>query len=162
MPQEGDVDAWWRHPLLALDTAPKVITRLPFGSPGNARCDGSAALAIGHSERKPTGDDRTLIVTENTLDISHDSIKKMLLALGLECTLPAWCEQSGVANTLIELDGFIELTDPRIEDFKAQLGEDLQRIILLGGYAVPLSAAELSTPRFMGLAQPAGSAAARC
>jgi len=159
MPQEGDVDAWWRHPLLALDTAPKVITRLPFGSPGNARSDGTAALAIGHSEREATGDDRTLIVTENTLDISHDSIQKMLLALGLKCTLPAWCEQAGGANTLIELDGFIELTDRRIEDFKAQLGEDLQRIIPLGGYAVPLSAAELSTPPLPDFAQPAGSAA---
>ncbi len=159
MPQEGDVDPWWRHPLLALDAAPRVITRLPFGSPGNARSDGTAALAIGHSEREATGDDRTLIVTENTLHISHDSIKKTLLALGLECTLPAWCEQAGGANTLIELDGFIELTDPRIEDFRAQLGEDLQRIIPLGGYAVPLSAAELSTPPLPNSTQLVGTAA---
>src|ERR1700716_1462834 len=48
MPQEEDPDPWWRHLLSTHDRAPHVIARLPFGGRGNARSDGTNALAIGH------------------------------------------------------------------------------------------------------------------
>ena len=94
MPQDGDADPWWLHLLSVPERVPQVITRLPFGSRGNARSDGAAALAIGRGTRQPTGRDRTLIVIENAPDISRDRIVSTLKAAGLTGTILALHEQA--------------------------------------------------------------------
>jgi chorismate mutase len=143
MPQDGDADPWWLHLLSAPERAPQVITRLPFGSRGNARSDGAAALAIGRGTRQPTGRDRTLIVIENAPDISRDRIVSTLRAAGLTGTILALHEQAQAAHTLIEIAGFVALDDHRLAAFKAQVIPTLQRILLLGGYAVPFAEEDL-------------------
>jgi chorismate mutase / prephenate dehydratase len=151
MPQEGDPDPWWRHLLSTDDNAPHVIARLPFGGRGNARSEGDA-LAIGRGAEQPTGRDRTLLATENAADVSRGRMFSILAGLGLDCTLLASCEHAEGANTLIEIDGFVPVSDPRLERLRAQLGPALYRLLRFGSYAVPLSAAEL------GLAKPAAPA----
>jgi chorismate mutase/prephenate dehydratase len=142
MPQEGDPDPWWRHLLSADGNAPHVIARLPFGGRGNIRADGDA-LAIGRGVEQPTGRDRTLLVTENAADISRGRMFSMLAGLGIDCTFLASCEHAEGANTLIEIDGFVPVSDPRLDRLCTQLGPALHRLLRFGGYAVPLSAAEL-------------------
>jgi chorismate mutase len=161
MPEEEDADPWWRHLLSAHYEAPRVIARLPFGARGNGRTGGGDALAIGSFPEQETGRDRTLIATENAPAISRGRMLSTLAALGLDCTFMAAHEQAAVANTLIELDGFVPLSDPRLEGFAAQLGPDLYRLMRFGGYAVPLSAAELTAPQLHGFAELPGTAAAR-
>jgi hypothetical protein len=84
----------------------------------------------------------------------------MLSALGLDCTFMASCEHAEGANTLIEFDGFVAVTDPRLERFRTQLGPALYRLLRFGGYAVPLAAAELAAPRLPDLPPAADIAAA--
>ena len=156
MPQEGDPDPWWRNLLSTQGDAPHVIARLPFGARGNARSDHGDALAIGSDIEQETGNDRTLFATENAPDISRGRMFSTLSALGLGCTFMASCEQADGVNTLIEVEGFVPVADPRIERFRAQLGTALYRLLRFGGYAVPLSAAELSPAE---LARSAGVAA---
>jgi len=154
MPQEEEADPWWRQLLSGREATPHVIARLPFGGRGNARSDSGDALAIGRGAALPTGRDRTLIATENAPNISRGRLFSILTGLDLRCTFIA----SGIAssgheeggNMLIEIDGFVAPDDPRLDRFRAQLGAALYRLLPLGGYAVPLSAAELS---------PAGSSA---
>ena len=67
-----------------------------------------------------------------------------LSALGLSCTFMASCEHAEGVNTLIEIDGFVPTSDPRLARLSEQLGPALYRLLGFGGYAVPLSAAELS------------------
>jgi len=160
MPQEEDPDPWWRHLLSTHDGAPHVIARLPFGRRGNARSDGADALAIGHGGQQETGRDRTLIATENAPDISRGRMFSTLSALGLACTFMASCEHAEGVNTLIEIDGFVPASDPRLERLREQLGPALYRLLGFGGYAVPLSAAELSAPAISEFAAAAGLAAA--
>jgi chorismate mutase / prephenate dehydratase len=137
IPQEGEPDPWWRH-LLAEDGAtPKVVARLPFGPPGNARAAGAEALVIGHGAQRNTGRDRTLVATE-TSGISRARILGLLAALGLPCTFFASCEQVDGAVDLIELDSFVPPTDSRLERLRTELGAALHRLLPLGGYAVPL------------------------
>jgi chorismate mutase / prephenate dehydratase len=157
MPQEGDPDPWWRHLLSTHDAAPHVIARLPFGARGNARSDSADALAIGHGGQQETGRDRTLIATENAPDISRGRIFSTLSSLGLSCTFMASCEHAEGVNTLIEIDGFVPASDPRLERLREQLGPALYRLLGFGGYAVPLSAAELSAPSIAALPASAGS-----
>jgi chorismate mutase/prephenate dehydratase len=143
MPEEIETEPWWRHLLSANDNAPHVIARLPFGARGNAR-GGGDALAIGRGVQQPTGFDRTLLVTENAPDISRGRLFAMLSGLGLKCTFMASCDHPEGINTLIEIDGFVTLADPRLAGFCEQLGSALYRLLRFGGYAVPLSASALA------------------
>ena len=156
MPQEDDPDPWWRHLLSTDDNAPHVIARLPFGSRGNARPDSGDALAIGRGAEQETGRDRTLIATENAAGISRGRIVSTLSGLGLASIFTASCEHAEGANTLIEIDAFVPLGDPRLDRFRAQLGPALYRVLRFGGYAVPLAPAQLAAPKTAGH----GSAAA--
>ena len=139
-----------------------MIARLPFGGRGNARADGADALAIGRGAEQPTGRDRTLLAAENAPDISRGRMFSILAGLGLACTFMASCEHAEAANTLIEIDGFVPVADPRLDRFRAQLGPALYRLLRFGGYAVPLSAAELGLAKTLpavGLVPVAGLAA---
>jgi len=156
MPQEEEADPWWRHLLLGREATPHVIARLPFGGRGNARSDSGDALAIGRGTQLPTGRDRTLIATENAPHISRGRLFSILTGLDLRCTFIASSEHVEGGNMLIEIDGFMAADDPRLERFRAQLGAALYRLLPLGGYAVPLSMAELAPP---GVAANAGAAA---
>ena len=120
MPQEGDADPWWRHLLSPDEDAPRVIARLPFGARGNAR-SGADALAIGRGAQQETGADRTLFATETAADISRGRVSATLLAdSDLACTFIAACGHGDRAvNTLIEIDGFVPLADPRLACFRA-------------------------------------------
>lgn len=160
MPREEDADPWWRHLLSTNQNAPHVLARLPFGARGNIRADGVDALAIGHGAQQATGRDRTLIATENAPDISRGRLFSTLSTLDLPCTFMASCEHAEAVNTLIEIDGFVPVSDPRLDSFRAQLGAALHRLLRFGGYAVPLTAAELAGPHFSGFVGPAGVGAA--
>src|SRR5579862_7828096 len=141
MPEEEEPDPWWRHLLSTQDNAPHVIARLPFGPRGNARPDNADALAIGHGRQQETGRDRTLIATENAPDISRGRMFSTLSVLGLAPTFMASCQHAEGVNTLIEIDGFVPASDPRLAGLSEQLGPALYRLLGFGGYAVPLFAA---------------------
>jgi chorismate mutase / prephenate dehydratase len=140
MPDESDVDPWWRHLVSEGEAAPRVVARLPFGARGNARSDGADALAVGCFPQQPTGDDRTLFVTETAAGISRARIFGILSGLGLECTFFATFEPGPGAVNLVEVAGFVPLDDPRLDGFREQLGSSLHRLLAFGGYAVPLPA----------------------
>jgi hypothetical protein len=55
----------------------------------------------------------------------------------------AYCEHADGAHCLIELDGFVPFSDPRLATFRSRLGPALSHLLPFGGYAVPLSPAEL-------------------
>ena len=143
-PQEGETDPWWRHLLSKDEDAPRVIARLPFAARGNARSDGADALAIGRGVQQETGRDRVLLAAESSADISRDRIFRALSSLGLVCTFFASYEHAGSALNLIEIEGFVRITDPRLDSFRAQLGGALYRLLPFGGYAVPLPATALA------------------
>jgi chorismate mutase len=138
MPQDGDMEPWWLHLLSPDVDVPRVIGRMPFGPLGNARADGYEALVIGYQPQQASGDDRTLIATENAVDISHGRFATALSALGFRCTFITSYEHAQVANTLIEVEGFVVLADPRLAQLRQRFGNDLLRLFSLGSYAVPL------------------------
>jgi chorismate mutase-like protein len=141
VPQDGDIDPWWLHLLSADIDVPRVVARLPFGPRGNARYDGDA-LAIGYAPQAASGGaDRTLIATENAVDISHSRFATAFTSLGLTCRLIASSRQG---NTLIELEGYVTLDDPRLAQLRERFAGDLLRLLPVGSYAVPLP--EASSP----------------
>ena len=143
MPRDGDPDPWWRQLASENDNLPRVIARLPFGPRGNARSDGSDALVIGHCAQQETGADRTLFLAASAADISRARFLRLLSSAGLACTFFAsWSHAEGDLS-LVEIDGFVPISDPRIVGFRTQLGAPLYRSQPFGGYALPLPAALL-------------------
>ncbi len=143
MPQVGDADPWWRHLLSPDGDAPRVIARLPFGARGNAR-SGADALAIGRGAQQETGADRTFFAVEAAADISRPRFLESLADSDLACTFFTAWEHGDRAVNLIELDGFVPLSDPHLACFRRQLGAALHRLVPFGGYALPMPAAALS------------------
>jgi chorismate mutase len=144
-PQEGEPDPWWRHMLSTRKDAPQVIARLPFGARGNARTDGADALTIGRGAPQPSGRDRTLLATEHAEGVSRGRIVSLLTELGLSCSFLAAFEHRDGINCLIETEGFLPLSDPRVTSFRDRLGPALSRLVPFGGYALPLSPTELGS-----------------
>jgi hypothetical protein len=147
MPQEGDPDPWWRHLLSHDDNAPRVVARLPFGARGNARSGGADALAIGRGTQQETGADRTWLAIESAAGISRARHLGLLASVDFACTFFASWEQAESAVNLIEIDGFVRLSDPRLQSFRARLGSALHRLLPFGGYAMPLPAAALAAAK---------------
>lgn len=158
-PEEEEPDPWWRHLLSSDDGAPHVIARLPFGARSNARSGNADALAIGHGAQEPTGRDRTLFATENAAGISRGRIFATLAGVGLDCTFMASCEHDGGVDTLIEVEGYVAPSDPRLPRLQDRLGPAMLRLLRFGGYAVPLGAAELASPHVYGATAAAAAGA---
>ena len=144
LPQPDETEPWWPYLLSAAEDPLQVVARLPFGAPGNARTGGTEALAISSSRQQESGLDRTLIAVECAADVSRARILKLLSSLGLVCTFFVSCDRSGPIH-LIEVEGFMPVSDARLETFRAELGSVLHRLLPLGGYAIPLPPRTLNT-----------------
>jgi len=137
LPKAEGSDPWWPHLLSTAAGAPRVVARLPFGALGNARA-ATDALAIGLGGHQGSGIDCTLLAAECSRAISQARISELLSSVGLTCTFFASCVR-GKAVHLIEVDGFVPISDRRLDAFRSELGSALDRLLPLGGYAVPLS-----------------------
>ena len=137
-PQANETDPWWPDLFAIAEDAPRVVARLPFGARGNARAGDDGALVIGRDLPQKSGLDRTLLAAECAAEITRARILKVLTAAGLVCTSFLHCQQNS-AITLIELDGFVSISDPGLDTLRAGLGPALHRLVPLGGYATPLS-----------------------
>jgi len=144
LPHEGDRDPWWRRIAVKQPKVPHVIARLPFGDPGNQRGRGLQALVIGTTPNEPTEHDRGLLVAETRGPVSRSAMRD---ALGVAKLNPVFIqsfqELGGPEQQVVEVEGFLAPDDPRLAALAKALGPD-SRVIAIGGYAVPLSAAELA------------------
>ncbi len=143
--QSDNVDPWWRF--LAAGEAPvlRIIARLPFGAAGNARSGDNDAFVVGAIEPEESGADRSLYVIETGDDLSR---ARMLGALGSVSprvnVLAATDAKDGAATQFVEFDGWIAGDDVRLKEALAGLGGKVLHCTWLGGYALPLSPAELA------------------
>jgi chorismate mutase len=143
LPQAGEPDPWWPHLLSTDDNAPRVVARLPFGARGSCRAD-TDALAIGCGGQQESGLDRTLLGVECSAAIGRHRISELLATVGLACSFVA-CGGRGKEVYLIEVEGFVTISDKRLGAFLLELGTRLERLLPLGGYAMPLSSSALAT-----------------
>jgi hypothetical protein len=137
MPLENESEPWWPDLLPIDENTPRVIARLPFGASGNARNGGSEMLAIGFGMQQESGLDRTFLLAEWAQDVRRDHILELLMASGLVCTFFASSRRELAVN-LIEIEGFVPISDARLDNLRAEFGTELYRLSPLGGYAAPL------------------------
>jgi chorismate mutase-like protein len=144
-PHEGDRDPWWRRIAVKQPKVPHVIARLPFGDPGNQRGRGLQSMVIGTTPNEPTEHDRGLLVAETRDPVSRSTLRDALNAAKLTPVfIQSFQELGGPEQHLVEVEGFLAQDDPRLGALAKALGPDA-RSIAIGGYAVPLTAAELAS-----------------
>lgn len=143
LPEANEADPWWPDLLSVTGDGPRILARLPFGARGNARGDNEEALVIGLGPPQKSGLDRTFLAAECAPDVTRARMLNLLTAVGLMCTSFLQCQRD-IGLNLIEIDDFVPMSDPRLDTFRAELGPALGRLLLLGGYATPLSPAALA------------------
>jgi chorismate mutase / prephenate dehydratase len=138
-PKANEADPWWPRLLSVADPPPQIIARLPFHPHCNIRVGDVEALTIGFGVQQESSLDHTLVALECAEDVSRARILKVLSAVGLVCTLYGSCN-TGPWLRLIEVEGFVPMADTRLEGLRAELGGAINRLVPMGGYAVPLPA----------------------
>ena len=84
-----------------------------------------------------------MLGAECSAAISLPRVSDALATAGLACTFLA-CDGRGKALHLIEVEGFVPIADRRLDAFRSALGAALERLLALGGYAMPLSSSALA------------------
>ena len=141
LPRPDDVERWW--PLMVSDAPdmPRIIARLPF-IPGDGNTNAAPqALVICSIDQEKTGRDHSFLAIETKEDIGNNAINKALGDAGLSTVFnQLWHEpNSHIAWIyLIEIDGFIETDSDAMQRLKDALGKRINRIVQMGGYAIPL------------------------
>jgi chorismate mutase-like protein len=149
LPQEGEREPWWPALVSKDSSQPRVIARLPFGAPGNTRGGAVEALVIGRAEQEETGRDRSLLVVEAVAEISRSGLRAALAAAALPPLLVHAARDPngpGIWLHLAEVEGCVRPDDSRFGALVAQRSNEIRHIWPLGGYATPLTAAELAGP----------------
>ncbi|NQV98338.1 MAG: chorismate mutase [Rhodospirillales bacterium] len=146
LPKRDEDENWWRHLVSEREGTPKIIARLPFIGPGNARNPGLEALVICPVEHEETGRDRSYLAIEATEDIGYSIIEKALTGAGYTVAFHQhWHDPSRPPGWfyLVEVFGFIKADGRQVKQLLGALGKKVNRIVQLGGYATPLSAQDL-------------------
>jgi chorismate mutase / prephenate dehydratase len=142
LPQEGEDDPWWTH--LAVETeknAPRVIARLPFVQDRNAWFEGMGALALAPIDHEDSGDDISLIVIAADPQISRARLHREMLAAGFTGRIISAVGKGGDHAEwlhLVEVDGYLAPKDKRLKKFVDACDGDVERVVRIGGYAVPV------------------------
>lgn len=141
-PEDGD-EPWWVSLAGDRPQMPKVIARLPFCGPGPGRGEDIEAFAIARVPNEPTGYDRSWLSLESQADASRTRLRSVLASAGLEATaiLASRARDESWLH-LVEISGHIAAGDRRLARVVEQ-SDLVERAVVVGGYAVPLSPEDL-------------------
>jgi chorismate mutase len=142
-PEEDDNDAWWRFLVSPDPKTPRIIARLPFLRQTGQQVgrEGGDALVLAAVPAEATGDDRTLLAVEVGQDVSRGRLKDVLEAAGF-ATLQLRTHHlpgGGGAVHLVEVEGFVDAKDARLDAATLKLGESATRMLPIGAYATPIT-----------------------
>lgn len=146
-PAGDDDDPWWRYMVSDAEDTPKVIARLPFVPGSNARGGEPDAVVISPVPQEKTGRDRSFIAIETAEEIGARTIERTLNDAGVSCvSSQVWHDPNRPAawTYLVEVYGFVDPAGRQYPRFLDAIGKRGRRIVHLGGYGQPLSAADLA------------------
>lgn len=131
IPSEGDEDPWWIK--LSGANAPKIIMRLPFAGVGSVRGGMRDAVAVARLKIEPTGSDRTFMLLETNEPLSRTGLNAILQRAKLHPLFTASAKDEAPWVHLIELSGYIDESDSRLELIDVR--DAVVRMEIVGGYA---------------------------
>lgn len=142
LPESDDADPWWRTLASDGEGTPRIVGRVPFVSMAPSLGDGVAGLVVALAAPEESGQDRGFVVIETAEQVSRGALTGQLAALGLEVLdVKHWDDMPDQRLHLIEVEGYLAADDPRLAGLRRDDDQRL-RFWVIGGYAVPLDAAE--------------------
>jgi chorismate mutase len=128
-------DAWWTALLQQDLPRIHVVARLPFWT---RRAEGAPtvqSLVVAAIAPDASGCDRSLLGLELDRDISRAQLAQALIDAGLPPGAMILRRDQGIqaAQALVEVDGHVTGTDPRLE----RIGAVIRKPVVLGAYAIP-------------------------
>lgn len=144
LPRSDDTDPWWRHLMTKSAMAPRVIARLPV-APASGRGEHPEALVICPIASEPTGRDRTYLAVDSENGLTAEQAADALRAMGIDArAVASWRDDaSPLRFHLLDAAGHFPADDRRLADFGETQNLPKVHVLVLGGYAEPLSAEEL-------------------
>jgi hypothetical protein len=145
LPEDGESDPWWTHLAVDQENVPRVIARLPFVQDRDAWFEDMGAMALAPIDHQDSGDDISLIVIAADPQISRARLHRQMTASGISGRIISAVGKGGDHAEwlhLVEVDGFIAPDDKRLGDFIKACDGDVERVIRIGGYAVPVHIGE--------------------
>lgn len=145
LPQEGEEGPWWPHLATETENAPRVIARLPFVEDPKAWFEGLGALALAPIDHVDSGDDISLVVIAADPQISRARLHQQLADCKLPGRIIAAVGKGGDQAEwlhLVEIDGHVRAKDPRLAAFVKKSDGAVERVVRIGGYAVPIKIGE--------------------
>ncbi len=142
MPRQDDDDPWWPYLVSESAATPRIVARLPFAGPVNLREGAQEALVISCLNPDSTGDDRTVLAMDMVEPVSIARLTPALEAVDLKPTFSARWRNPQVDRSvlhMVEIGGYLVANDPRVLAAQEALGVHVNRSIVIGAYAVPLS-----------------------
>jgi hypothetical protein len=142
IPKRDKDDNWWRYIVSEHENTPRIIARLPFIGIGNARNSGLEALVLCPVLYEETGRDRSYIAIEATVDIGYNVIQAALTKADFNVAFNQhWHDPSRPPGWFyfIEIFGYISPNGRQAKKLMGALGNKVNRIVHLGGYATPLT-----------------------
>lgn len=144
LPQGEEADPWWRNLVRTGPDVPKIIARLPF-APLDRRFEGLEALAISLAPPEASDRDRSYLVVENAAQLSRGGLRDALARADFHVVdMQNWSAAGKVPWVLVEVDGFLDATDPRVRRLAEDDDSPIGQVWAIGSYAVPLTAEELA------------------
>ena len=140
MPAEGEAPsaAWWTALLQRDDPRIHVVARLPFWAVRPDAAPAVQAFVVCASAPDPSGEDRSLIGLELSVEVSRAKLSAAVAAAGLGAGTMVLRRDPGalMAHALVDVDGFVADGDPRL----AALQSVLRPPVVVGAYAVAVGA----------------------
>jgi chorismate mutase / prephenate dehydratase len=145
LPQDGEDDPWWTHLAVQQENVPRVIARLPFVQDRSAWFEGMGALALAPIDHEDSDNDISLIVIAADPQISRARLHRQMTAADFNGRIISAVGKGGDHAEwlhLVEVDGYLAPKDKRITKFIKDCDGDVERVVRIGGYAVPVQVGE--------------------
>jgi chorismate mutase / prephenate dehydratase len=144
LPEGEEADPWWRNLCRNGPDVPKIIARLPFAAL-NRRFEGLEALVVSLAPPESSDHDRSFLVVENSGQLSRGALRDVLTRADFRVAdMQNWSARDKVPWVLVEVEGFLEKTDPRLRHLVEQENSPIDQVWAIGSYAIPLSERELA------------------
>ena len=132
---------WWSNLAPPNGAGPRIVAKLPFFQGDVSAERHPLAYALASVPLTASGDDTTLVVVFLRGEMSRTRLAQVLKQTTLDAQIVAMGHdqpERAARRFLIEAAGFLNISDPRLHALKANSGDEIAHIALVGAYANPV------------------------
>ncbi len=136
--------AWWEQLAPAGQPGPRISQCLPFVRNDPCPVPLPQGYAIAAVEQESTGRDTSILRLECNSEMSRARLQSLLRQAGFEAQILAASREastSAASRLLVANKGFVPPDDERLVTIANLVGDVLERVALVGGFADPFDAA---------------------